>query len=121
MAQEDRELGGGRGGVAQARGQPCASLPPPSLLRPPHNCRILAYILDNISNVGIKEVGMIISPETGTEIRKTMGDGSKWGLSIKYILQEEPKGLAHAVLVGRDFLGDSPFVMYLGDNLIGCG
>jgi len=90
-------------------------------LVPIANRPILAYILDNISNVGIKEVGMIISPETGTEIRKTMGDGSKWGLSIKYILQEEPKGLAHAVLVGRDFLGDSPFVMYLGDNLIGCG
>lgn len=85
------------------------------------NRPILAYILDNIAKVGIKEVGMIISPETGPEIRDTIGDGSVWGLEITYILQEEPRGLAHAVATGREFLGDSPFVMYLGDNLIGCG
>ncbi|MBI5643001.1 MAG: glucose-1-phosphate thymidylyltransferase [Deltaproteobacteria bacterium] len=90
-------------------------------LVPIANRPILSYVLDNIANVGIKEVGIIISPETGGEIKETMGDGSKWGVSIEYILQTEPKGLAHAVLIGRDFLGDSPFVMYLGDNLIGCG
>src|SRR3990172_7277023 len=90
-------------------------------LVPIANRPILSYVLDNIANVGIKEVGIIISPETGSEIKETMGDGSKWGVSIKYILQEEPKGLAHAVLTARDFLGDAPFVMYLGDNLIGCG
>lgn len=90
-------------------------------LVPIANKPILAYILDNISNVGIKEVGMIISPETGSEIRRTIGDGSKWGISITYLGQDEPKGLAHAVLVAKDFLGDDPFVMYLGDNLIGSG
>lgn len=90
-------------------------------LVPIANRPILSYVLDNIANVGIKEVGIIISPETGAEIKETMGDGSKWGVSINYILQDEPKGLAHAVLTGRGFLGDDPFVMYLGDNLIGCG
>lgn len=90
-------------------------------LVPIANRPILAYVLDNIANVGIKEVGMIISPETGDEIRQTIGDGSTWGVRITYIVQSEPKGLAHAVITGRDFLADDPFVMYLGDNLIGCG
>jgi glucose-1-phosphate thymidylyltransferase len=90
-------------------------------LVPIANRPILAYVLDNISKVGIKEVGIVISPETGDEIKATMGDGTKWGVNITYIPQAEPRGLAHAVLIAKDFLGDSPFVMYLGDNLIGCG
>lgn len=90
-------------------------------LVPIANKPILAYVIDNISKVGIKEVGVIISPETGDEIKDTMGDGSRWGVKITYIMQAVPKGLAHAVLTGKDFLGDDPFVMYLGDNLIGCG
>ncbi len=89
-------------------------------LVPIANRPILAYVVDNLANAGITEVGMIISPETGEEIKETMGDGSEWGVKITYIPQTEPKGLAHAVVVARDFLGDSPFVMYLGDNLIGC-
>jgi glucose-1-phosphate thymidylyltransferase len=90
-------------------------------LVPVANLPILSYVMINIANAGIKEVGIIISPDTGEEIKEAMGDGSEWGLKITYILQAEPKGLAHAVMVGSDFLGDSPFVMYLGDNLIGCG
>ncbi len=90
-------------------------------LVPIANRPILFYILDNISRAGIKEVAMIISPETGDEIKETVGDGSKWGVSIEYIVQAEPKGLAHAVITAEEFLGDAPFVMYLGDNLIGSG
>lgn len=90
-------------------------------LVPIANRPILAYVFDNIAKAGITEVGVIISPETGDEIRQTMGNGSKWGLKVTYIMQAEPKGLAHAVLTGQGFLGNSPFVMYLGDNLIGCG
>jgi glucose-1-phosphate thymidylyltransferase len=90
-------------------------------LVPIANRPILAYVLDNIAKVGIKDVGIIISPETGEEIKEMIGDGSAWGVKIRYINQDEPRGLAHAVLVARDFLGPSPFVMYLGDNLIGCG
>ncbi len=90
-------------------------------LVPIANRPILFYILDNIARAGIKEVAMIISPETGAEIEETMGDGTRWGVKIQYILQAEPKGLAHAVITAEEFLGESPFVMYLGDNLIGSG
>ena len=90
-------------------------------LVPIANRPILSYVIDNIAKVGIKEVGIIISPETGMEVRQTMGDGAKWGINITYIMQNEPKGLAHAVLTAAPFLGQDPFVMYLGDNLIGCG
>src|SRR3712207_2231628 len=67
---------------------------------------------------GIEEVGIIIAPETGEEIKAVTGDGERFGVRIEYILQDEPAGLAHAVLTAEPFLQDSPFVMYLGDNLL---
>jgi glucose-1-phosphate thymidylyltransferase len=89
-------------------------------LVPVANRPILFYCIDNIAQVGIKEVGIIISCETGNEIKEAVGNGSQWGIDVHYILQDTPGGLAHAVKVARDFLGSDPFVMYLGDNLIGC-
>jgi dTDP-glucose pyrophosphorylase len=74
--------------------------------------------MDQISAVGIKQVGIVISPETGHQIKQALA-GNPWALSFTFIPQEEPKGLAHAVMVAREFLGDDPFLMYLGDNLIG--
>jgi glucose-1-phosphate thymidylyltransferase len=70
-----------------------------------------------MADAGIREVGIIVG-DTAEEIRTAVGDGSRWGLEVTYIPQEAPLGLAHCVLIARDFLGDDNFVMYLGDNLL---
>lgn len=91
-------------------------------LVPVANRPILFYVLDNLAKAGVEEVGVVVSPETQKGIREAVGDGSRWGFkTTEYLFQEEPLGLAHAVKVARTFLRDSPFVMYLGDNLIGSG
>jgi glucose-1-phosphate thymidylyltransferase len=87
-------------------------------LVPVANKPVLFYGIEAMAAAGIREVGIIIAPETGDEIRDVTGDGSQFGVEITYILQDEPAGLAHAVLTGEPFLGSSPFVMYLGDNLL---
>jgi glucose-1-phosphate thymidylyltransferase len=86
-------------------------------LVPVANKPILFYGLEHIAEAGIKEVGIIVG-DTGDEIRAAVGDGSRWGIEVTYIPQDDPLGLAHCVLIARDFLGDDDFVMYLGDNLL---
>ena len=87
-------------------------------LVPVANKPVLFYGIEAMAAAGIKEVGIIIAPETGDEIREAAGDGSQFGVAITYIVQDEPAGLAHAVLTAEEFLGDCGFVMYLGDNLL---
>src|ERR687893_2017647 len=87
-------------------------------LVPVANKPVLFYGIEAMAAAGIDEVGIIIAPETGDEIRTIAGDGSQFGVKITYIEQDEPLGLAHAVLTAEPFLGDSAFVMYLGDNLL---
>jgi glucose-1-phosphate thymidylyltransferase len=87
-------------------------------LVPVANKPVLFYGIEAMAAAGIRQVGIIIAPETGDEIRGMAGDGSAFGVAITYIEQEEPLGLAHAVLTAEPFLGDSAFVMYLGDNLL---
>ena len=86
-------------------------------LVPVANKPVLFYGLEAIAEAGISEVGIIVG-DTAEEIREAVGDGSRFGIKVTYIPQEAPLGLAHAVLIAKDFLADDDFVMYLGDNFI---
>jgi len=86
-------------------------------LVPIANKPVLFYGLQAIKDAGVDEVGIVVG-DTSVEIRQAVGDGSEWGLEVSYIHQKQPLGLAHAVMVSEEFLGDDQFVMYLGDNLI---
>ncbi|MGH9153288.1 MAG: glucose-1-phosphate thymidylyltransferase [Acidimicrobiales bacterium] len=86
-------------------------------LVPVANKPILFYGLEDMAAAGITEIGIVIG-DTGDEIKAAVGDGSRWGLDVTYLPQEAPLGLAHCVLIARDYLGDEDFVMYLGDNLL---
>jgi glucose-1-phosphate thymidylyltransferase len=87
-------------------------------LVPVANKPVLFYGIEALVEAGIEDIAVIIAPETGPEIRQAAGDGSNFGARITYIEQEAPLGLAHAMLTAEDYLGQTPFVMYLGDNLL---
>ena len=87
-------------------------------LVPVANKPILFYGIEDMAAAGVTDIGIIVGEATGDEIRAAAGDGSQFGVDITYILQEQPLGLAHCVLIARDFLGDDDFVMYLGDNML---
>jgi glucose-1-phosphate thymidylyltransferase len=86
-------------------------------LVPVANKPILFYGIEDMVAAGIKDLGIIVG-DTGDEIRAAVGDGSRFGAEVTYIPQDAPLGLAHCVLIARDFLGDEDFVMYLGDNML---
>lgn len=78
---------------------------------------ILFHALEAVAEAGITEVGIVIG-STGDEVRAAVGDGSRWGLTVTYIPQEAPLGIAHAVMTAADFVRGEPFLLYLGDNVL---
>ncbi|MER5665044.1 glucose-1-phosphate thymidylyltransferase [Streptomyces mirabilis] len=89
----------------------------PKQLVPVANKPVLLHCLENVRDMGVTQVGVIVGSQED-QIRAVVGDGSALGLDITYIPQHLPLGLAHCVLIARDFLGDDDFVMYLGDNML---
>jgi glucose-1-phosphate thymidylyltransferase len=88
-------------------------------LVPVANKPVLHYVVENLVDADVRDLVVVISPETGSEVRASLGDGSRFGATIDYVVQSRPGGLAHAVLESRAALGDDDFCMFLGDNLIG--
>jgi glucose-1-phosphate thymidylyltransferase len=89
-------------------------------LVPVANKPVLFYGIEALAAAGIRDIGIVVG-DTQAEIRSAVGDGSAWGVTVTYIEQDAPRGLAHAVLISESFIGDQPFVMYLGDNLLNKG
>ena len=87
-------------------------------LVPVGNKPILYYGLEDLAEAGVTDVGIIISPETGAEVRRAVGDGSAFGIDVTYIVQEAPLGLAHALQTALPFVDGDDVLMYLGDNLV---
>lgn len=86
-------------------------------LVPVANKPVLFRVIEAICEAGIEEIGIVVG-DTADEIRKAVGNGRRWGVNITYIPQDQPLGLAHAVKISRNFLGNERFVMFLGDNCI---
>ena len=86
-------------------------------LIPVANKPVLVRVIEAIREAGVREIGMVVG-HTAPEIQDALGDGSRWAVSLSYIRQDSPDGLAHAVKISRDFLAEDPFVMFLGDNVI---
>ena len=89
-------------------------------LVPVANKPVLFYGIEALAEAGIKEIGIVVG-ETKQEIKDAAGTGDRWGVRLSYIEQDEPLGLAHAVMIAEPFLGRDSFVMYLGDNLLKSG
>jgi glucose-1-phosphate thymidylyltransferase len=86
-------------------------------LVPLANKPVIFYTIEQLVESGITDIGIVIG-DTGEQVKAAVGDGSKFGCTISYIQQDAPLGIAHGVAVARDFLGDSRFVLYLGDNFL---
>jgi len=89
-------------------------------LLPLANKPTLAYAFERLKEIDVYEIGLVVG-DNEQSMREVLKDGSDFGVSLTYIRQPEPKGLAHAVSFAKDFIGDSNFVLYLGDAIYGSG
>ncbi|MGH8874764.1 MAG: sugar phosphate nucleotidyltransferase, partial [Acidimicrobiia bacterium] len=87
-------------------------------LVPVANRPILFYGLGDLAAAGVTQTAIIIAPETGDEIRRAVGDGSRFGLQVEYIVQDKARGLAHALKIALPWADGDDVLMYLGDNLV---
>jgi glucose-1-phosphate thymidylyltransferase len=86
-------------------------------LVPVANKPVLHRVIEAIREAGITDLGIVVG-DTASEIKQSVGDGSRWDVTVQYIEQDAPLGLAHAVKISQDFIGEDRFVMFLGDNVI---
>jgi glucose-1-phosphate thymidylyltransferase len=86
-------------------------------LMPVANKPVLFYAIEQLVNADICDIG-IVTGDTGAQVQAAVGDGSAFGARVTYLPQSAPLGLAHAVLISREWLGDDPFCMFLGDNFL---
>lgn len=93
----------------------------PKQLIPIANKPVLFYAIEDLRDAGVTDIGLILGTNMPEKVKDAVGDGSKFGVNITYIMQGEPRGLAHAVAVAEDFIGEEPFIMYLGDNILKSG
>ncbi len=93
----------------------------PKQLIPIANKPVLFYAIEDLRDAGVTDIGLILGTNMPEKVKEAVGDGSQFGVKITYIMQGEPKGLAHAVAVAQDFVGEEPFIMYLGDNILKSG
>lgn len=87
-------------------------------LIPIANKPVLFRVIETIRDAGVVDVGIIVGGHTADEVKQAVGDGSQFGITTTFIHQESPDGLAHAVKIAEEFIGDDSFVMFLGDNAI---
>ena len=87
-------------------------------LVPLANKPVLFYAIEDLVEAGITEIGIVISPETGDQVKATVGNGDHFGAQISYIVQDAPRGIAHGIKIAHDFIGDDSFVLFLGDNFL---
>ena len=86
-------------------------------LLPVYDKPMVYYPLSVLFLAEIKEVLLISTPEDISSYKRLLGDGSQWGISLKYKTQEQPKGLAEAFILGEEFIGSDPVCLILGDNI----
>ncbi len=87
-------------------------------LVPVANKPVLFYALEDLVEAGVDEIGIIIAPETGDQVRQAVGDGSMFGARVTYLLQDQPLGIAHAIKIAEEYIGGDSFILFLGDNFI---